>query len=249
MNPLKNKKILITRDSQAAASFQQLLEKEQAKPVTVPLIKIDCMKRPNLSIDVKDCEWVFFTSRNGVECFLQNKTFATALHHCRIAAVGEKTAQTLVEHNYTVDFIPSVFNAETMAKEFLTRYETTKPTLFVRGVIASPILLDAFTKANRRFYCVEVYDTIIHPKAKQALQATLAHHTFDYVTFTSPSAVEAFVQSVEDVKQELDVPTVCIGTTTEQKALSYGFTQTIVPEKFTIEAMIEAMKIDCIQKG
>lgn len=249
MNPLKNKKILITRDAQAAASFQQLLEREQAKPRTVPLIKIECVKRTNLSVNVKDCEWVFFTSRNGVACFLQDKTFAAALHHCQIAAVGEKTAQALVEHGYTVDFIPSVFNAETMAKEFLASYETTKPTLFVRGAIASPILLDAFTKANRTFYCLEVYDTFLHTKAKQQLQTTLAQHTFDYVTFTSPSAVEAFVQSVEDIKQQLDLPIVCIGTTTEQKAMSYGFTQRIVPKKFTIEAMIEAMKIDCMQKG
>lgn len=249
MTSLKNKKVLITRDAQAAASFQKLLEKEQAKPITVPLIKIECIEKPNLSIKVKDCEWVFFTSRNGVECFLQDKTFATALHYCRIAAVGEKTAQALRKHGYTVDFIPSVFNAVTMAKEFLANYETTKPTLFVRGVIASPILLDAFTKANRTFFCVDVYDTFIHTKAKQTLQTTLAQHTFDYITFTSPSAVEAFVQSVEDVQQELSVPIVCIGTTTEQKVLSYGFTTTIVPEKFTIESMIEAMKIDCMQKG
>lgn len=245
MSPLKSKKILITRDAQGAASFSRLLEKEEAKPVIVPLIKIDCIERPTLPIDIKECEWVFFTSRNGVQCFLKNKTFAAALHHCRIATVGEKTAQTLKEHGYTVDFMPSVFNAETMAKEFLANYETTKPTLFVRGVIASPILLDAFTKAQRTFYCVEVYDTFIHTKAKQQLQRTLANHTFDYVTFTSPSAVEAFVQSVKDVTQQLHVPIVCIGTTTEQKALSYGFTQTIVPEKFTIEAMMEAMKINC----
>src|SRR5699024_10669864 len=179
MNPLKDKNILIKRDAQAAASFQQLLEKEQAKPITVPLLKIECIERPNLSIDVEDCEWVFFTSRNGVACFLQNQTFARALHHCQIAAVGKKTAQALVEQGYKVDFIPSVFNAETMAKEFLASYETARPTLFVRGSIASPILLDAFTKANRAFYCVEVYDTFIHTKAKQQLQTTLEQHTFD----------------------------------------------------------------------
>lgn len=249
MSPLKNKTILLTRDEAGAASFAQLLAETEARTVQVPLLAIDCIKQADLKVDFAECDWAFFTSQHGVRCFLQDEKLKASLDHCRIAAVGTKTAQALEKNGYTVDFIPTVFNAETMAKEFLATEKSKKPVLFVRGVIASPVLLEAFTKAGRPYHCVEVYDTIIHPAAKENLQKALEANKFDYLTFTSPSAIKAFAQSVRDIKQYQAIPTVCIGRTTQQAALNHGFTETIVPREFTTEAMVEAMKIDSTRKG
>ncbi len=39
----------------------------------------------------------------------------------------------------------------------------------------------------------------------------------------------------------LQIPCVCIGTTTERVAKSFHFAQTVVPQTFTIEKMVECM--------
>lgn len=248
MKALANKNILVTRDAKGAADFATQLKKEDAHPINLPLLSIECLSSTR-DVDMSEGVWVFFTSQNGVECFLKNQKFAASLHHCRIAAVGSKTATALEKRGYKVDFIPSLFNAKTMAKEFLASYETTKPVLFVRGVIARRTLLDAFTQAQRPFQCLEVYDTTINWEVKAPLQRALDEKNIDYLTFASPSAVDAFMTLVEEAERFQALPTVCIGTTTEKQAITRGFTNTIIPEKFTIEAMIHAMQADCIQKG
>lgn len=252
MNELQDKAILITRDAQGATAFAEKLAAYNARPIVTPLLTISCIDRvqqTTLPVEIETCEWVFFTSKNGVDCFVQHDDYANALNHCHIAAVGSKTAQALEEFGYTVDFIPSTYNAEVMAKEFLTTYETTKPVLFVRGVLASPILLDAFTKAGRPFYCLEVYETKTNDAMKQSLHSQLTEVAIDYLTFTSPSAVDAFMELVDQPKPFNQLPTVCIGTTTERKALEHGFTETIVPDQFTIEGMIRAIRKDSKKKG
>lgn len=49
------------------------------------------------------------------------------IEHCRIAAVGSKTKQAIEAYGYEVDFIPSIYHAETMAEEFLQLEKTSLP--------------------------------------------------------------------------------------------------------------------------
>lgn len=252
MSGLQDKTILITRDAKGATLFAEKLVAQQAKPKIASLLEITCLgdtQAKQLPVEIATCEWIFFTSKNGVDCFLQQPENASALHGCHIAAVGSKTAQAIERHGYKVDFIPSIYNAETMAAEFLATYETNGPVLFVRGVLASPVLVDAFTNANRAFYCLEVYDTTINEAAKERLRWQFAESPIDYLTFTSPSAIDAFIQLIEEQINYKQIPTVCIGTTTERRAIKHGFTKTIVPEQFTIDGMIQAMIKDCQQRG
>ena len=244
MISLENKTILVTREEKAAQVFADKIITYGGKPVITPLLQINCLafhQQEIASIDMNDYDWVFFTSKNGVDCFMKQSKYATNLHHCQIAAVGPKTAQAVKEYGFHVDFIPSTYNAEVMAAEFLTTYEEAGPVLFVRGKIASNVLLDAFTKAERAYHCVEVYDTVTNEAVKSALQTSLMEETIDFITFTSPSTVNAFIQLTDQVHTYKHLPVVCIGTTTERQAKEQGFLQTIVPENFTIEGMIEAM--------
>src|SRR5690625_847390 len=142
MISLQNKTILVTREALAADRFANDIIKYGGNPVITPLLQINCIpydQQPS-SILHRKYDWVFFTSKNGVDCFMKQSVYKETLDNCRIAAVGPKTAQAVQHYDYQVDFIPSTYNAEVMAAEFLSTYAEAGPVLFVRGKIASNVL-------------------------------------------------------------------------------------------------------------
>lgn len=236
---LHNKTILVTREEKAGEIFARKINQYGAKALQVPLLKITCLpyeQTINEALQQKKYAWIFFTSKNGVDCFMKQDP---PIGHCRIAAVGSKTKQAIEAYGYEVDFIPSIYHAETMAEEFLQLEKNIAPVLFVRGKIASRVLIDAFREAERPFDCVEVYDTVMNRNAKGKLTAILQEEKIDYLTFMSPSTVGAFVALTEADPSFYAIPAVCIGTTTEKSAREAGFKQTIIPNEFTIEGMLD----------
>lgn len=237
---LQNKKILVTRESQAAEQFAEKIRAYGGEPIITPLLEIRGLPYTLEGITERVREkfdWVFFTSANGVNCFMQQ---SPQLEGCRIAAVGPKTKKAIEAYHYTVDFMPSTYNADVMAAEFLETYGNTHNVLFVRGNLSRPVLLDAFTKANVPYECVEVYETATNCSIKKTLCEKLQQE-IDFFTFTSPSTVNAFVQLTLGIYERKDIPVVCIGTTTEERAKEVGFTHTITPKAFTIEGMLDVL--------
>lgn len=243
---LQNQRILVTREESDAARFASEIVKYGGHPITMPLIQIHCLasedQKQSLVTDI-DYDWIFFTSKNGVNCFFERLENERLLQKraVKIAAVGSKTADALIALGYHVDFIPSQYNAEVMAAEFITKYPDTGRALFVRGVLASNILIDAFTKVKRQFDCYEVYDTKVNTTIKKELNNMLDNQKVDVLTFMSPSTIHAFVKLVDKPEMFFATPTVCIGTTTERQAREVGFTETIVPEVFTTNGMVFAL--------
>src|SRR5699024_9984140 len=210
MISLQNKKILVTREEHGAKRFAERIAIYHGKPIVVPLLEINCLPVREDIGDIRTFDWIFFTSQNGVDCFLKNARFARELHDVRIAAVGPKTAQAIEREGYTVDFIPSTYNAEVMAEEFLSTYVETGPILLVRGVLSRPVLADALTKGGRSFKRLTLYDTVTHWGIKDRLEWVLIDQKIDLLTFTSPSAVDAFTELVEQPNQYHHLPVACI---------------------------------------
>ena len=239
MISLQNKKILVTREKSAAEKFAELITTFDGVPFQTPLLKINCVsfsEQIKHHLELNKYSWIFFTSKNGVDCFFRQ---GISVANCRIAAVGPKTQQAIEAYGYHVDFIPSVYHAKTMAQEFLEMYEDAGTILFVRGNLSRDVLLEEFTKANREYECVVVYETVPNQAGKQQLQHTLQTEQIDYITFTSPSTIDAFIELTNEDKTNYESTVVCIGTTTEQKAKEVGFSNIITPENFTIEGMLE----------
>lgn len=241
MISLQNKKILVTREKRGAEKFAELITAFEGVPVQTPLLQINCVsfsEQIKHNLESGTYKWIFFTSKSGVDCFFSQSAFIT---NCRIAAVGPKTAQAIEAYGYNVEFIPSVYNAKTMAQEFLEMYEDFGTALLVRGNLSSHVLLEAFTDANLNYECVVVYETVPNQTEKQQLQHILQTEQIDYLTFTSPSTIDAFIELTKEDKIKCDSVVVCIGTTTEKKAKEVGFSHIITPEYFTIEGMVEVI--------
>src|SRR5699024_2740287 len=129
----------ITRERKQAQKLVDLVEHNGGFPVVVPLLTISCKrenKQKKIVHDLLDYQWIFFTSTNGVHCFFQilqeYGLTRTALSNHYLGAVGSKTAASLESYGCTPDFVPTTFNANVMAKEFLPRYPTAGPILLIR---------------------------------------------------------------------------------------------------------------------
>src|SRR5690625_4680739 len=70
MISLKNKKILVTRDAQGAKKMAGKIETFGGNPIVMPLLEINCLPIREDIEDISTFDWVFFTSQNGVACFL-----------------------------------------------------------------------------------------------------------------------------------------------------------------------------------
>lgn len=250
--PLEGKRILITREKSQAKSFAEQIEACGGEPIQIPLINIVCRHESIDPHHIKKYEWIFITSANGVHCFFQRLKEQEQLHllkDCRLAVVGHKTEEALKAYGFTADFIPSVYNADTMAEEFRQAFPNAKRLLLVRGNQSRPTLPREFTKHGYEFAMLEVYETMTNTEAKEALNQVLGQGKLDFITFTSPSTVQAFFELVNPKFLDEQMVYVCIGTTTQAAAEAAGCKTILIPDVFTIEGMIETMKDYISKKG
>lgn len=243
---LRGQRILVTREKRQSALFARTIQNHGANPVVADLLKIECIKEAEftqVSEDIQLYDWLFFTSANGVHCFFTSYVKdACTLVNKKVAAVGTKTEAALQQYGLDADFVPSVFQAATMASEFTERYGSTPSVLLIQGKRARPVLMDAFLCEGRKVSRLVVYDTTTNMAAKETLHTILQAETLDFITFTSPSTVDAFMELTDRPPNHLHAVIVCIGRTTEKRAHDAGFSHIIVPSVYTIEGMIEKMK-------
>lgn len=239
---LHGKKILVTRQRRQINEMSSLIREKDGIPFEVPLLKIMCHQ--HIEVDAfSSYSWLIFTSANGVRCFFQHVK-EPLNRDINIAAVGKKTAQIIKSYGYEVDFIPSTYNADVMMDEFFELYPSANNFLVIRGNISRSVIPEQLAKRKRSYMLLEVYETIPFIENKQLLIEVLTTNKVDFLSFTSPSAVRAFVELTKEhaqFKQFLTIPAVCIGTTTEKEAKRQAFQTTIVPDTFTVEHMVEEM--------
>jgi|SRR5690625_2677226 len=256
---LKDKKVLITREKQQAKVFAEKVLRYGGIPVEVPLLKITCKDRAEdrwAFQSLSKYKWIFFTSANGVHYFFQlakkYHVHQNLFKNIKLAAVGHKTEKALETHGLTADFIPTIYNAAHMADEFFMRFPDEDPFLLVRGNRSRNVLPEAFSKIGATFDMIEVYETVYNEEATEDLNKALVEHQFDFITFTSPSTVDAFMKLQKDrlaIEKSGRTIFVCIGSTTEQRAKEVGFHHTLSPREFTIEGMLDCMQNYAVTEG
>lgn len=251
MKSLLHQKVLITREQSQANEFAELVKRYSGIPIIVPMLTIEPFYHDHnkkVFDTIEKFDWIFFTSSNGVHHFFKQLNDIRRLNHCRFAIVGHKTEQALKSYGFKAHFIPSIYNAETMATEFLQKYKQIKNVLFVRGNISRQTLLREFMKQNIPFAKVVVYETRRNDACKEKLNKVV-REGIDCLTFTSPSTVESFVKLMDDEQLLNSIRSkhcICIGTTTEKAAIKHQFKNTYIPDVFTIEGMVEKM-IEVVQ--
>lgn len=250
---LHGKKVLITREIKQAREFSEKVLRAGGKPVEVPLLKISCTENDNtrkLLNGKKRYNWIFFTSSNGVDCFFKKNAGENIITpETRLAAVGHKTAGKLEKYGYKVDFIPSIYHAEAMTNEFPEQNRLDENRiLLVQGNKSRDVLPKWLTEQGVPFDTAVVYESLFNYDSKANLTQVLTQENPDFITFTSPSTVDAFLEMNEEMIQSGCIH-VCIGTTTCDHARELGFERILTPDEFTIDGMIQCMSDYLAVKG
>ena len=249
--PLFGKRILITRAREQTTVFAARLEASGAEVVEFPTIQIE----PPESWEPLDAAiarlreygWVIFTSANGVRFFSDRLQAAGRdmrdLFGIAVCAIGPATAAALLDRGVRADLVPAEFKAEALVEAVGKERIRGARVLLARAAEARQVIPDELTRRGAMVDVVPAYRTLGNTVNADQLRASLRDGKIDVVTFTSSSTVRHFVDLVGEEASGLlqNVVVASIGPITAGTASQHGIVSHIVPERYTIPALTEAL--------
>ncbi|MEO6865419.1 MAG: uroporphyrinogen-III synthase, partial [Gemmatimonadaceae bacterium] len=232
------RRVVVTRFEMEDGPLATSLRHAGAEPVVVPLIGIDpVMDKGAADVrSVRDFDWLVFTSANGVRIFwarLDNSERAAFRAHRAIAAVGPATARAVANCGATSALTAPEFVAESLAEALGD--VAGKQILWPRAAGARSVLSDTLRERGASVVERILYDTVALPVADETRDRVLGA---DAITFTSPSAVRAFVACFGiDIAPRV----VCIGPVTAAAARDAGLIVNAVAVVFTLDGVVSAL--------
>jgi uroporphyrinogen III methyltransferase/synthase len=193
-------------------------------------------------------DWIIFTSANGVK-FLVDRLFALkrdvrSLKGPRVCAIGPKTAEALEALKIRVNLVPREYRAEAILEGLKKEKLKGKNILIPRARVARDVLPEELRKAGAVVDVVEVYQTVLPKENVSKIRELLKKGEISAVTFTSSSTVSNFAEMVgkEEARAlTAGIPVASIGPITAEKAGELGIKTTVMPEEYTIPALVHAL--------
>ena len=172
---------------------------------------------------------------------LMAKSDLRALAGVKLAAIGEGSKKALRQFGLRADFVPSVYDGETLGRELRAVCAPGSRILIPRAAIGNHELI-AGLERGEGFDIVDLptYDTEYARSRVIDVAAMIEAGEIDFCVFTSASTVRGFVAGAPDA-DFTKVSAVCIGRQTEAAARGYGM-KTRTAEKATLEALVEATR-------
>ena len=264
--PLAGKKILLTRPKELISEMAVRLRRAGAEVLEMPAIETVPIE-PNPALDRKMAElragdkrpdWIIFTSPSGVRIFMErllSEQDIRVLAGIKIAVIGEGSAKKLRTYGIRADFMPSVYDGETLGRELARKIrqesaeaDLQKPAeadppvriLIPRAAIGNPELTEELQKAgNVEISDIAIYDTRYVSPELIDVPAQIRKGEIDYAVFTSASTVRGFSAVMKDTDLS-GFKAICIGRQTRAAAEARGM-ETRMAEKATLDALVEAV--------
>jgi uroporphyrinogen-III synthase len=189
-------RVAVTRPAGGADTLGRALEAEGAEVLRLPLIRIEPTADPaelgNALRAPPDWDWLVFTSANAVATFVAGAPLASV--RGRVAAVGPATAAAVAAAGGRVTVVPEEQRAEAIVAAMAAEGPLRGlRVLWPRAAQAGGGLRERLTAAGALLHEVELYRTVEDAAAGRALSDRVERGELDVVTFTSPSAVRAFM--------------------------------------------------------
>lgn len=250
--PLFGRRGLVTRTRQQASDLSCLLRQQGAVPIEMPVIRLvepESWEPVDAALaEMERFDWLVFTSANGVTALQRHLDEIgddmRALKGPRIAAIGPKTTAAAAAADLRVSLCPPEYVAEALVAALAEEGLAGKKILLLRAAEARDVLPDQAREAGAEVTVAPVYRTLpaetLDPQAVKMLE----DKAVDFVTFASSSSVSNFVNALGHERARTllaDVCVACIGPITANTARELGLPTTVVPEEYTIEALVDAL--------
>ena len=256
VRPLFGKRVLVTRPREQAAELVERLEEAGAEAVEAPMIGIvppaDYGPLDDACARAGSFDWIVFSSVNSVDAFierlLQTPLDLRALSGVKLCGVGPATAERLARHGLKVDLTPSEYRAEGVLRAMAEAGDVGGlAVLLPHADIGRELLAEELRKQGANVTEVIAYRTVLAEPAGEGepdIYRMLLDRRLDVVTFTSASAVRAFVKvlGAEPAADLLRATVVAsIGPVTAEAATQLGIQTTIQPARYTVPALVDAI--------
>ncbi len=250
--PLFGQRIVITRARAQASDLLSKLSKLGAQCIEIPTIQIvppeDTAPLKKSIKNIKDYDWLVFTSVNGVKFFFDTLfdmgRDVRVLGHLKFACIGPVTKERLKNYGIISDILPKTYRAESVIEAFSTVEIKDKKVLLPRAKQARTILPEELTKMGAKVDDVTAYETRLNADGKENLISLLENNEIDAITFTSSSTVSNFMSLLEskDAKKLLkNVVTASIGPITSDTARSLDIEPDIEAKEYTIQGLVNSL--------
>jgi uroporphyrinogen III methyltransferase/synthase len=246
--PLFGKRIVVTRATQQASALSEKLRDLGADVMEVPATRIARLDLSPLRAVVKrlgDYQWLVFTSQNAVAIFweqlLASGRDARALAGLKLSAVGPATAGALLERGIAVDTIPERFVAEGLLEIMRARDDVRgSRVLYVTAEGARDVLPSGLRELGAEVEVIQAYRSISDGEGSERLTKAIESGKVHLVTFTSGSAVRAYVDVV-GAELAGRVPAASIGPQTSEALRAAGIEIRYEAQESTIEGLVSAI--------
>ena len=266
--PLAGRKILLTRPKELISEMAGRLRRMGAEVLEMPAIETVPIQ-PNPALE--DCfqkdpkgaaysqktaariDWMVFTSPAGVRIFMDwflPDHDIRDLAGIKIAAIGEGSAKKLRQYGIRCDFVPTVYDGETLGRELAQEIRQEREAhndipaavrvLIPRAAIGSRELVEELEKAGDiEILDIPTYTTEYVTKSIVDAREQIENGEIHYAVFTSASTVRGFSAVMEGADLSR-IKAVCIGRQTRAAAQAQGM-QTRMAEKATLDALLDAV--------
>ncbi|MFI9269431.1 uroporphyrinogen-III synthase [Kitasatospora sp. NPDC052896] len=251
--PLFGWNVLVPRTKEQATGLSEQLRSYGAVPQEVPTIAVEPPRTPQqMERAIKGLvtgryEWIAFTSVNAVravrEKFEEYGLDARAFAGIKVAAVGETTAQALVDFGVKPDLVPS---GEQSAAGLLEDWPPYDPVfdpidrvLLPRADIATETLVAGLVELGWEVDDVTAYRTVRASPPPAETREAIKGGGFDAVLFTSSSTVRNLV-GIAGKPHNVTI-IACIGPATAKTAEEHGLRVDVMAPMPSASALAQAL--------
>jgi uroporphyrinogen III methyltransferase / synthase len=254
--PLFGKRVLVTRPREQAADLVERLESMGAEAIEAPMIRIlppeDEAPLNDACARAGEFDWIVFSSANAVDVFLDHLLDGPwdlrILNGVKLCVVGPGTGERLTRRGLKVDLMPSEHRAEAVVRAMAEAGGVAgSKVLLPHADIGREHIADELRKQGADVTEVIAYRTVaVEPErdGEPDVYRMLLERRIDVVTFTSASAVRAFVRllGAEPAADLLGTTVVAsIGPVTAEAAAQCQIASAIVPASHTVTGLVDAI--------
>jgi uroporphyrinogen III methyltransferase/synthase len=254
--PLFGRRVVVTRPREQARELTELLEDQGAQVILAPTVRLapagDYTDLDAACADISRFDWVVLPTLSGADVFL-TRMFANGidlrnLKGVGLCAIGQSSAERFAEVGLRVDVARGEFRPDATIEALSAGKGLSGcRVLLLQAEGARDILATELRRAGAEVVEIGAYRTVrILPgdPGEPDLFKMLLEQQVDVITFTNPSTVAEFVDihgkdAVADVLRTTLVA--CVGPVTAQAAISLGMMPAIVPEEYSMAAMVAAI--------
>jgi hydroxymethylbilane synthase len=208
----KPSSVFISREVSENSYFRKALSKHQIDIEARSLIKTFPIVHVLDAFNLKNIDWIFFSSRNGVEYFF--KLQPSLSKKVKFGVVGRGSEDSLRKFGHLADFVGENGDINEVAKEF-SELVCNQTVMFPRAQ-DSLLTIQKFLKNSTKIVDLPIYETVI--------EENIDRSAAEILIFTSPSNVEAyFAVNLLEPGQKV----IAIGNSTGKKFDEMGVNYTL----------------------